>query len=286
MALFSQRNGLKHVKTAVQFDGVDEELRVALWNVLSSEYWDKVNLAPYGMLYAFSDPPMARLCRSIWADYFKSPTDTISEKWSDTYGRIRTYFFNCAWYEVYDFVEFVSTAYTDIGSNARFQEKCNMVLEREVSAYRFVSGRISQITSPEEIRAIEETIELSDNFGPVSTHVSRALGLLVDRKNPDYRNSIKESISAVEACCKLITGDPKTDLHRALKELGKRINLHPALEGAFVKMYAFTSDEGGIRHALLDESDLAFEDAKFMLVSCCGFVNYLRAKAVKGGIEF
>ena len=51
-------------------------------------------------------------------------------------------------------------------------------------------------------------------------------------------------------------------------------------------MWTYTSDEHGIRHALLEESDLTFEDAKFMLVSCCAFVNYLKAKSVKAGIKF
>ena len=45
-----------------------------------------------------------------------------------------------------------------------------------------------------------------------------------------------------------------------------------------------TSSEG-MRHALLDEPNLDFEDAKFMLVSCSAFVNYLRSRAAKAGLE-
>lgn len=37
-------------------------------------------------------------------------------------------------------------------------------------------------------------------------HLTKALSLLSDRNKPDYRNSIKESISAVEATCKSLTG--------------------------------------------------------------------------------
>ena len=61
--------------------------------------------------------------------------------------------------------------------------------------------------------------------------------------------------------------------------------MHPALEKAFISMYGYTSDEHGIRHALMDEPSLGFEDAKFMLVSCAGFVNYLRAKVAKAGVR-
>jgi len=45
-------------------------------------------------------------------------------------------------------------------------------------------------------------------------------------------------------------------------------------------MYGYTSDADGIRHKLLDEATIDFEDAKFMLVSCSAFVNLLRARAL------
>lgn len=61
--------------------------------------------------------------------------------------------------------------------------------------------------------------------------------------------------------------------------------MHPALKGAFEKLYGYTSSAKGIRHALLDEPNLGFEDAKFMLVSCSAFVNYLKSKAAKAGIN-
>ncbi|MGQ9708742.1 MAG: AbiJ-NTD4 domain-containing protein, partial [bacterium] len=35
----------------------------------------------------------------------------------------------------------------------------------------------------------------------------------------------------------------------------------------------------------LDEPNLSFEDAKFMLVSCSAFINYLITKAAKAGIK-
>jgi hypothetical protein len=285
MKLFSQRKGLKPIKTLVQLDAMDGELRNALWNTLCSCYWKKVRLDYYKRLLERTDAPMYRLCQQIWADFFKALTDTVPVHWEDIYREIRAYFLKCTWNEVYDFIEFVSNVYGDEDVNAHFQKICNGILERELSAYRFVGGKISRITSEEEIAAVEEAIQSPDAFKPVSAHIARALGLLADRKAPDYRNSIKESISAVEATCKLLTGEPKADLHYALKHLANRVGLHPALKEGFIKMYAFTSDEHGIRHALLDESDLSFEDAKFMLVSCSAFVNYLKAKSLKGSAK-
>ena len=62
------------------------------------------------------------------------------------------------------------------------------------------------------------------------------------------------------------------------------IKLHGALTSAFTKLSGYTSDESGIRHALLDEPDISYEDAKFMLVACSAFINYLMVKASKAGI--
>lgn len=70
----------------------------------------------------------------------------------------------------------------------------------------------------------------------------------------------------------------------ALSAVDKKAKLHPSLKEAFQKLYGYTSDAQGIRHALMDEPTLDVEDAKFMLVSCSAFVNYLVVKAQKAGI--
>lgn len=96
-----------------------------------------------------------------------------------------------------------------------------------------------------------------------------------NRETPDYRNSIKESISAVESLAKVLSGSDKATLGEALKEIEKNGKLHSALKSAFSSLYGYTNDAEGIRHALLDESSLTKADARFMLVSCSSFVNYL-----------
>ncbi|MBI5164037.1 MAG: hypothetical protein HY985_09055 [Magnetospirillum sp.] len=136
------------------------------------------------------------------------------------------------------------------------------------------------LTSEEEIAAVDAAIAGAGGKGPVASHLATALGLLSDRKNPDYRNSIKESISAVEASCCHITSDKKASLGQALKKLeGEGVAIHEALKGAFEKLYGYTSNANGIRHALLAEPTLDFEDAKFMLVVCSAFVNLLRVRS-------
>jgi len=119
---------------------------------------------------------------------------------------------------------------------------------------------------------------------PVREHLGQSLTLLSDRKKPDYRNSIKESISAVESLGKIVSKQNKATLGPALNAVEKTTKLHPVLKEAFQKLYGYTSDAQGIRHALMDEPTLDIEDAKFMLISCSAFVNYLVVKAQKAGI--
>jgi hypothetical protein len=197
---------------------------------------------------------------------------------TSVYDEIYRYVHTCKWYEVYDFVEFVpnnylSEVYRD--RNDRFMAYCNDILARELSAYRFVDGKLAPITSEEEITSVEEALAPSDTFKPVEHHLRRALELFSDRSNPDYRNSIKESISAVEAMCKIIVGDENASLGKAIKKVG---DIHPALQAGFDKIYGYSSDADGIRHALLEEDKLQPEDAKFMLIVCSAFINYLKVK--------
>ena len=282
MRLFSQRKGIKPVKSVMQVDSMDTELRNGLWNALTICYWNQVEDQ-----WISNSKNIDSLLKRLWHSYFKKTIDTLRDYWPETYKEIREYFFNCKWYEVYDFIEFIANNYPDKYNkvNPKFMNFCDSVLERELSAYRFVGGKITQITSEEEISEIEEALEISKPSKAVNTHLKRALDLLANRKSPDYRNSIKEAISAVEAICNLITGEKRATLGQALKRIEEKVSLHPALKNAFSNLYGYTSDAEGIRHALLEEPNLSFEDAKFMLVSCSAFINYLISKASKVGIN-
>jgi hypothetical protein len=122
---------------------------------------------------------------------------------------------------------------------------------------------------------------LTSEVDAVQTHFRTALKNLSDRHNPDYRNSIKESISAVECACKKLTGDQHTDLNRALQKLDGQKAFHPAFKQSLEKLYAWTNDASGIRHSIKDAPTPSKADAQFMLVTCSAFVNYLFAREAK-----
>jgi hypothetical protein len=286
MKLFSARKGIKPLKNVIQINSMDTDLRNRLWNALISFYWNQYGEFRKGFYVSRSQKRyMQVLVNQLWHDYFKRQLDTLDDNWTEVYSELRSYFFGCAWNEVYDFIEFIANTYYDKASNQQFMDFCNQILEGEISAYRFVGGQITPMTSQEEIETIEDALINGSNLS--SKHLKQALTHFVDREAPDYRNSIKESISAVEAICNQITAKPNSSLGDALNAIEKQgvLKLHPALKQAFSKFYGYASDGDGIRHALQEETNVSSEDAKFMLVSCSAFINYITIKASKAGIK-
>ncbi|HQO64289.1 MAG TPA: hypothetical protein PK528_11810 [Syntrophorhabdus sp.] len=196
-----------------------------------------------------------------------------------------------AWYEVYDFAEFVTEWYEKSWSypkvrKAQIQAVFNRILETEFSGYRFIQGELAPISNPAEVSEIEGALGTTALHGLTGAHahISTALQLLAKRPDPDYRNSIKESISAVEAIVKQLGSPDSQGLSGALNELSKKISLHGGFRAGLLSLYGYTSDKGGIRHAMLDEPKVGYDEAKYMAVACSAFVNYLAAKANQSGL--
>ena len=55
---------------------------------------------------------------------------------------------------------------------------------------------------------------------------------------------------------RIVSEKPKATLSDALKAIEKNGLLHEALKDGFIKLYGYTSDADGIRHAMLDEPTL------------------------------
>lgn len=182
------------------------------------------------------------------------------------------------WYIIFDFIE----RYLKICDDATFdkmQVVFNAILEDEVSAYRILDGLVVPITNKSEMGSISDA--MNTPFEACSIHIAKALELFANREKPDYENSIKESILAVESICSEITGikGAQATLGKTIKKLKDAgMHIHQAMENAFTSLYGYTSDEGGIRHGSIDFVEAPSEDAKFMLITCSAFVNYLVEK--------
>jgi len=270
---FSERKGLVPVSRIIQVEGMSDELRSSIWNVLDTRIWSEAGFKDW---YRNQEEPRIReFSKILWLYYFKRPIDTRPENDDQILKKVRAYFFDAPWNEVYDFVEFICRMYKKPPD--WLIEDLNNVLERELSAYRIVDRSVVDVTDKQEIEMLEAALK-DTKYDGVNRHLKRALELLSDRKSPDFRNSIKESISAVESIARSIVGRDKATLGEALVELEKRKKLHPALKQGFSTLYGYTSDEDGIRHAMLEEPNLTAADAKYFLLSCTSFVNYLKSQ--------
>ncbi len=284
---FSQRMGLVKIRNTIQINDLDKPTRNALWNVIS----------PFFMY----DGPNCSVYKDIWTELLNETLDSlpsISNPFrKDVNDRYYDYYRNIimldSWNKCFDLIEFLNND----EFNQKWQQECNChvgfdmdetvpipseeaynyVFEKFMVGYRMINGLITPITQEEEIMAIEEAVNQSSDA--VIEQISNALRYLSNRNQPDYAKSVHCSISAVEAQCKTLLNDPKPTLSQALKNLENNgIIIHPSLKEAFNRLYGFTSDAAGIRHASITPSDIDADLAKFMLVTCSAFVNYLRSK--------
>lgn len=264
---FSERMGHKPVSHTLQVESMSDDLRNSLWNFLDRFIWAKKNFKDVSNTASKSN--IHKFSQNLWMDYFKKPMDEIPYDYPGLIlQQIRDYFFEAPWYEVYDFLEYILLT----EANAlQLTAVVNYILKSELAGYRFIESAFVPITDEVEVESVQNALT-EVPFNGVHAHLKQAMEHLSRKENPDYRNSIKESISAVEGMVKEITGNPNDSLGKALN----KIDLHPSLRKGFSSIYGYTSNADGIRHAMLDEPNITVADAKFLLVSCSTFINYLK----------
>ena len=272
---FSERYGYINVRKSLQIDSMDDSLRNSLWNIFYLRYHIEIEHNKTHGKFIIEDYMVTELILDVWKSYFKFRLNLFIDNPRACFLQLQEEYNNLEWYKVYDFIEFLISSLRSNDDDS-IVDDVNLVLEREMSGYRCIDGCITRIVDENEIEAIETAINKSDD--PISEHLKSALLHLSDRENPDFRNSIKESISAVESMVKIQTGSANGTLGKLLNTLQQEYELHPALKEAFSKLYGYASDEEGIRHGMMEGDNTDFHDAKFMLVACAAFVNYINGK--------
>lgn len=281
---FSDRNGIKPENVEIQLKDFDKRTRVQLQNMINNMY-----AKTYNYVLNEWDSEIQEFFRYVLGDIYAEPTDVQKRYYAtdifliinntinkDSYDEVLTVIealvqywdsYMQKWRPDY-YIEYYG--YVD----SSLYEEANEVFEKEYIGYRFIDEKITPISDKYEVAAVNEALQ--NIYQPVREHISKANSLLADRENPDYENSIKESISAVEAICEIITGESGTLGKLLTKVEQKGVYIHSALQSAYKVLYGYTSDASGIRHARkLGGVDSTFAEAKYMLVACSAFVNYL-----------
>lgn len=271
---YSERNGYKPFSETI----ISKEIPTVLQNALCSSFDRLRTFIRYnygGETYYYA------IQRHIWTKFMnKRENDYV-------YGKdvITAYLENPGykWFEKFDIIEealYFLKEYKNLWEQRRplcfeqLKNDLNSEFVRLNVGHRVVDDCITDIISNCEIESVEKAINRSDD--QVKEHFQNAIMLYSQRPEADYRNSIKESISAVEAYCRKKTGEGT--LGKALKKLDDAgIMIHPRLKAALEQLYAYTNNgDTGIRHALIEGEHIpSHAEALFMLVSCSALVNYL-----------
>lgn len=270
MAVFSRRNGYNTDK--IQLECVSEVLKRRIFAAFYKEEFDIYDVLDWINYTTGIEDMMIEM----GVPYTFPKNEIYKQKNAEA---LQEYVLNAKeWYVIYDFIE-KYLKHLDSNKKIKMTRIFNTILEDEVASYRILDGQVVPIVTESELSTIQAA--KNTDFDTVNIHIEKALFLFSDRKKPDYENSIKESISAVEAICSIITGSSGRDatLGKTLKKLkDKGVHIHPAMEKAFTSLYGYASDEPGIRHGGIDFQNAQSGDAKYMLISCSAFVNYLIEK--------
>lgn len=273
---FSQRAGF----VVSEIDLLQQK---SMSNKLRKKIWDGAYVYFFKPLLEGQSPEGDKCFYLIWVDFLDNLVDEVpflpseDERYTDNnviFDELKNWYFSTEWYHVYDLLEYVVELIDRFDISWGFEMNGNIFLREAGAGYRFVNKRITPITSPEEIKEVNNVFENGSKWDPVKEHFAKSIYLFSNRENPDYTNSLKESISAVESACRIIVGEKKKGLGAYLSEIGKKYNLDGGIKQGFNGLYGHASNNA--RHGRAEDSEeITMAYARFMLVSCSAFVNYL-----------
>ena len=272
---FAQREGKTPLPESMQLEHLSRRFRQLAWLIIDRSFFD---FSSDSIAYA---EDMGGIISRYKFDVLEEPhTDIRNDPKGD-----REYFKQILLYEDYHvaltLVEFVIRQRPCPNS---VKNSLIRIFDRAPGAYfvKEINGipTIMPRPSREAGEATQQAIETIHEGGMdgAATHLRQAVEHINAQQ---YADSSADSISAVESVARMIDPEENGTLGLALDSL-ERFGLlrHRALKDAFKKLYGYTSDEQGIRHALLDQAspNVGLDEAMFMFGACASFAAYLTNK--------
>ena len=274
---FSQAYGYEELPQPLKLEELGEEARTRLWNLVytfaSRECGrnSTKNYTPLGRRWS-------SILRSLHLDFHVFPINEFSSNFGTLFSVYQSMFMNAPFNRIFDLLLAIVRHQE---CPPQFPEAVSLEFRKCRLAYVLDVGpppAIFPAATQEEGETILRTIaELSDTG--LSGAVSHLRHASVCITQGDYRGAVRESIHAVESTARHFDPNAKT-LEPALRALEGAKTLHPALKQAVSKLYGYSSDEQGIRHALIDnpQANVDQDEAVFMLGACAAFSSYLARK--------
>ena len=272
---FSQRYGYEPLPEPMRLEEISDDLRRETWNATREFLIKKRH---FGRNYYFRQNE-ARIIERIVGKFLRVTEDGVATDYEEIVSRFKWLCISASFNKLLEFLEaFVN----DRDVEGEFVERIRYLFEIHGAAYRLDSSRpihhfvpVASKEQGEATRQAVATVQQSGVAPGAATHLRQAVEHLNAGR---YADSIRESIHAVESVARVIDPEANKTLGPALKSLERAGLLHhPALREAFDRLYGYTNDEQGVRHALIerDAADVDVDDALFMYGACASFAAYL-----------
>ena len=273
---FSQAYGYEELPQPLKLEELSEEARTRLWSLLYRNVHATRMVGTFGASHV--GVTWASILEVIHEDVLGRPADEFETEFDDF---CRTFKHNITYYPFSLVFDLLLAIMRHPECPEGFARSVAMIFERCRMAYVVDLGPPPTIF-PAAIRQEGEAVlraigELSDaGLLGAERHLRQASDCI---NRGDYPGAVRESIHAVESTARQIDPNART-LDPALKTLERAGALHPALKQAFSNLYGYSSDEQGIRHALIDnpQPNVGQDEAVFMLGACASFSSYLARK--------
>lgn len=274
---FSQAQGYEELPAPLKLEELPRKARIRIWNLLHESIGrDTETDVAFGGRYFRPNSSWRRILQELHRDYHVRPLD---EWQADPRARaLKQDIQSLPFDQIFDLIQFV---FRHSRCPSSLVPEMKRVFADSRLAYTIDEGPpptiVPAVTSEEGTMLVESmrTLRGSGMEGSVS-HLHQASACI---NTGDWAGGIRESIHAVESVARQL--DPRaSSLGKALRSLEGDQALHPALRGGFDKLYGYTSDERGIRHALIEDTDanVGMDETVFMLGACASFASYLWRK--------
>lgn len=267
---FSQVYGYEELPQPLKIEELNDSARTKLWSLI----YHYVSSGSQ----SFVGRKWSNILMALHVNFFEQPLDEFTNRFKFFVSEYKPIFLTSPFHIVFDLLLAIMR-----------HRECPKDLSRDV-AMVFEQCRLAYIvdvgpppiiypaaTGEEGGAIVRAAAELSSaGLAGATSHLRQASDCI---SRGDYPGAVRESIHAVESTARHFDPTAKT-LNPALKTLEGGGTLHPALKQAFSNLYGFTSDEQGIRHALIDnpQANVGQDEAVFMLGACASFSSYLARK--------
>lgn len=273
---WSQKNGVSPLPRQLRLDEISNEFRAIIWAAI---YRDFNSLQKIYSRQQHGSQHTHPYWRSFIEDYAVKiehrQVDTLSNHKDDAILWLKERVYKNHYHDVLTFLQAI---FEHRLIRQDLKTRIQIAFETARMAYRVIDFQIVPIGTEAEATNIKKAFEDAsaiEQKGPAS-HLKNSASALT---SGNWADSVRESISAVESVAKVACPEKDGDtLGPIVTQLVKdgRIK-HSGLGKSLKNLYGYTSNEKGVRHALVfdDEANIDEKDAMLLFGACASFVSYL-----------